>query len=183
MSQQTTVTVSLHMHQYKLLSGIPCPAQPHMSALISDHIAPSFLITNRRRRKKRVHNLAKRNQIVRAEQAAARRNALKIVNMTQRRPGNRDADQDCTGRTLADVAKHRHVEHRHTVVNLKPPTFERMKRVRDQSVPNITRGSVTTCIWKQLIRSAKTPVSPAGGMRRNRSLQTPAAFDRESYDI
>ena len=83
MGQWSTATILPHVHLSQLCSGISCQASPGIGALIYDYIAPSFLITLDRRRKKRVHNLAKRNQIVRPEQAAPRRNALKIVNAPQ----------------------------------------------------------------------------------------------------
>ena len=49
-------------------------------------------------------------------------------------------------RTVRDMANHRHVAHGHTVMNPKRPAPERMKRMRDQNVPNITRRSTTACI-------------------------------------
>ena len=104
------------------------------------------MITAPDRRQKRIHYLAKRNQIVRPEQAAARRETLKIVYAPQRRPGNRDADEDRTDRTVSDVADHRNIAHGHMVMNPKPPALQRMKRMRDQSVTNITRPRATACI-------------------------------------
>ena len=50
-----------------------------MSALISEYIAPLFLITLDRRCAERIHNRAKHNQVVPPEQAAPRRNALEVV--------------------------------------------------------------------------------------------------------
>ena len=118
----------------------------HLSALISDHIAPLFLITLDRRCKKRVHKLAKHNQIVPPEQAATRRNVLKVVNLPQRRPGNRRADKGCAGRAVREVANNRSLASAHTVVNPNRSAPERMKRVGDHNILKITLFGGTACI-------------------------------------
>ena len=70
-SQQSAAAILIYKRLLQPLFGILCQIWSHMSALIYDHIAPLFLITLDRRRKKRVHNLAKCNQVLRPEQAAA----------------------------------------------------------------------------------------------------------------
>ena len=117
-----------------------------MSALISDHIAPSFLITLPRRRKKRVHKLAKHNQIVPPEQAATRRNALEVVDLPQGRPGNRHANKGCVRRASREVANSRSPASAHTVVNPDCPATERMKRMGDQNTLKIILFGGTACI-------------------------------------
>ena len=120
-----------------------------MSALISEHIAPLFMITLDRRVKKRVHKLAKHDQIVSAEQAATRRDALEVVHLPQGRPGNRHADEGWAGRAVRKVANDRPLASAHTVVNPDRSTPERMKRVGDHNVLKITLFGGTACIWKR----------------------------------
>ncbi|MCY4550753.1 MAG: hypothetical protein OXC28_20510 [Defluviicoccus sp.] len=117
-----------------------------MSALIFDHIAPLFLITLCRRRKKRVHNLAKRYQVVRPEQAAPRRKPLEVVDAPQGRPGNRHAEKDCAGRPVREIADDRPPAPAHTVMKPKRPAPVRMERMGDHNVTKITRCGVTACI-------------------------------------
>ena len=123
-----------------------CQVQPHEGALFSDHIAPLFLITLRRRRKHRVHDLSKLNQVVRPEQAAARRNALEVVDAPQRRPGNRHAEKDCAGRAVRKIANDRPLAPTHTVMNPESPAPVRMERMGDHNIAKITRYGVTACI-------------------------------------
>ena len=104
-----------------------------MSALYSDHIAPLFLITLDRRCKKRVHKLAKHNQVVSPEQAATGRNALEVVDLPQGRPGNRHADKGCARRAVREIANNRSLGSAHTVVNPDRSAPERMERVGDHS--------------------------------------------------
>ncbi len=120
-----------------------------MSALVSDHIAPLFLITLDRRRKKRVHKLAKHNQVVSPEQAATGRNALEVVDLPQGRPGNRHADKGCAGRAVREVANNRSPGASHTVVNPDRSAAKRMERVGDHSILKITLFGATTCIWNR----------------------------------
>ena len=120
-----------------------------MSALISDHIAPLFLITLDRRCKKRVHKLAKHNQVVSPEQAATGRNALEVVDLPQGRPGNRHADKGCARRAVREIANNRSLGSAHTVVNPDRSAPERMERVGDHSILKITLFGGTACIWKR----------------------------------
>ena len=117
-----------------------------MSALIPDHIAPLFLITLCRLRKKRIHSLAKRNQVVRPEQAAARRHALEVVDAPQGRPGNRHAEKDCAGRAILEIANDRPLAPAHTVMKPELPAPVRMERMGDHNIAKITRCVVTACI-------------------------------------
>ena len=94
-----------------------------------------------------IQDLAKLNQVVRAEQAAARRNALEVVDAPQRCPGNRDAGKDRAGRAVHEVANDRSPAPAHAVVNPNSSAPERMKRMGDQNILKITRFGVTACIW------------------------------------
>ena len=153
------------MAVFRLLSGLPWQTPPRLSALVSDHIAPLFLITLRGRRKHRVHDLAKLNQVVRAEQTAARRNALEVVDAPQRRPGNRDTGKDRAGRAVHEVANNRSSAPSHAVVNPNRSAAERMKRVGDQSILMITRCGVTACIWKRSSASWRARREDRGASR------------------
>ena len=104
------------------------------------------MITLGRRRKKRVHHLAKRYQVVRPEQAAPRRNPLEVVDAPQRRPGNRHAEKDCAGRAVREIANDRPLAPAHTVMNPELPAPVRMERMRDHNIAKITRCRVTACI-------------------------------------
>lgn len=54
--------------------------------------------------------------------------------------------------TVRDVADHRHVAHGHVLVDPERLAPERLKRVRDQNLPRVTRPSPTARIWKQWTR-------------------------------
>ena len=120
-----------------------------MSALISDHIAPLFLITLGRRRKQRVHKLAKHNQVVAPEQTATRGNPLEVVHLPQGCPGNRHADKGGADRSVREVANNRSPAPAHMVVNPDRSTSERMERVGDHNILKITLFDRTACIWKR----------------------------------
>ena len=120
-----------------------------MSALISEYIAPLFLITLDRRCAERIHNRAKHNQVVPPEQAAPRRNALEVVHPPQGRPGTRHADEGWAARAVREVANNRSLASAHTVVNPNRLALERMKRMGDHNVLKITLFVGTACIWKR----------------------------------
>ena len=123
--------------------------QPRTSALVSDHIAPLFLITLGRRCKERVDELAKHNQVVSPEQAVTRSNALEVVDLPQGRPRNRHADKGCAARAIREVADNRSLGSAHTVVNLNRLAPERMERVGDHNILMITLFGATACIWER----------------------------------
>ena len=126
--------------------GIRCHAALSLRVIISDHIAPSFLITLYGLALKGIHNLAKRRHIVGPEQTAARGNTLEVVDAAKRRPGNRHTDKDRTARTVHKVANHRHSVHRHAVVDAQRAATQRMERVRYASAPNVIPSSGTVGI-------------------------------------